>query len=92
MNGITPNICPCCHRNLVITQLHCEQCGTTLSGSFVSLFHQFSEDEQLFIKNFILNSGSFKSVARQMGKSYPTIRKILDHIISKMECKSEKSK
>ena len=85
MTGTVPNICPCCHRNLVITQLHCEQCGTTLSGSFVSSFQQFSDDEQLFIKNFILNSGSLKSVARQIDKSYPTVRKMLNHIINKIE-------
>ena len=81
-----PNNCPSCHHNLIITQLHCNQCGVNLSGYFASSFHQFSEDEQLFIKNFVLNDGSLKSVARQMNKSYPTIRKMLDHIINKIEC------
>jgi hypothetical protein len=68
----------------MITQLHCAQCGANISGSFVSSFHQFSEDELLFIKNFVVNSGSLKSVARQINKSYPTVRKILNHIISKI--------
>jgi len=85
MNSALPNFCPCCNQNLTITQLHCEQCGTTLSGTFISPLNQLSEDDLLFIKNFVLNSGSLKHVAMKMDKSYPTVRKMLNHIIKKME-------
>jgi hypothetical protein len=85
MTKTIPNSCPCCHQKLVITELHCEQCETRLTGSYVSLFHQFSEDEQLFIENFILNDGSLKSLAEQMNINYPTVRKMLDQIISKIK-------
>ena len=84
MKKALPDSCPSCHHHLMITQLQCDRCGAGLSGSFVSSFHQFSKDEQLFIKNFILNDGNLKSVARQIDKSYPTIRKMLDQIISKI--------
>ena len=70
---------------MMVTLLHCEQCETNLSGSFVSLFYQFSEEEQLFIKDFILNNGRLKSIAQQMNKSYPTVRKMLNQIIRKIE-------
>jgi len=85
MTKALPNNCPCCHQNMMITQLHCEQCGTNLSGSFVSLFHKFTDEEQLFIKDFVINSGNLKSLALQMNISYPTIRKILNQIIIKIE-------
>ena len=84
MTKTVPNNCPCCHSDLVITELHCDLCGTNLSGSFVSSFHQFSEDEQLFIKNFMLNGGNLKSLAQQMNISYPTVRKMLNQIINKI--------
>ena len=85
MTGTLPNHCPCCNQRLIVIQLHCEECGTNLTGSFVSPFHQFSEDEQLFIRNFVLHSGSIKSVARQMGKSYPTVRKMLNNLIKQLD-------
>ena len=85
MNSALPNFCPCCNQNLIITQLHCGQCGTILSGTFISLFNQLSEDDLLFIKNFVLNSGSLKHLSKQIDKSYPTVRKMLNQIIKKME-------
>lgn len=85
MIGKLPTHCPCCNQCLMITQLHCESCGTNLLGSFVPPFNQLSEEEQLFIKIFVLHSGSLKSVAQQMKISYPTIRKILNQIISEIE-------
>ena len=86
MTGILPNTCPCCHQNtLIVKDVFCEKCGTTLSGSFISPFNQFTDDEQVFIKIFIQKSGSLKSVAQLMNKSYPTIRKMLNQIINKIE-------
>ena len=80
-----PNKCPSCHRHLMTTQLQCNQCGVNVSGYFVSFFHQFSDEDQLFIKIFVLNDGNLKSVAQETNKSYPTVRKMLDQIISKMD-------
>ena len=85
MTKLSPNLCPCCKQTLIINHLHCEQCGTNVSGSFISSFHQFSEDELLFIRDFVLNSGKLKLIALKMDKSYPTIRKMLNRIINKIE-------
>lgn len=44
------------------------------------------EDEDLvFIKKFILASGSLKEMAGQYGVTYPTVRLRLDRLIQKIE-------
>jgi hypothetical protein len=44
------------------------------------------EDEDLvFIKKFILASGSLKEVAGQYGVTYPTVRLRLDRLIQKIQ-------
>lgn len=44
------------------------------------------EDEDVvFIKKFLLASGSLKEVARQYGVSYPTVRLRLDRLIQKIQ-------
>lgn len=44
------------------------------------------EDEDLvFIKKFILASGSLKEMARQYGVTYPTVRLRLDRLIQKIQ-------
>lgn len=44
-----------------------------------------TSDEETFIKNFILNSGSFKNLQREYQVSYPTVRHKLDIIIAKVQ-------
>ncbi len=44
------------------------------------------EEEDLeFIKNFILNSGSLKEIAKIYNVSYPTVRIRLDRLIEKIK-------
>ncbi|PER08738.1 DUF2089 family protein [Bacillus cereus] len=38
-----------------------------------------------FIRKFILNSGSLKSIAKDYDVSYPTVRTMLDKLIQKIE-------
>ncbi|PSA95819.1 hypothetical protein C6370_00075 [Bacillus atrophaeus] len=38
-----------------------------------------------FIRKFILNSGSLKSMAKDYDVSYPTVRTMLDKLIQKIE-------
>lgn len=44
-----------------------------------------SDDELLFLKRFLLHSGSLKNLAGEFGVSYPTIRTRLDRLIAKVE-------
>lgn len=42
------------------------------------------EEDGVFIKNFILASGSLKEMAAQYGVTYPTVRLRLDRLIQKI--------
>ena len=42
------------------------------------------EEELVFIKKFVLSSGSLKEVAGQYGVTYPTVRLRLDRLIQKI--------
>ncbi|WP_311079233.1 DUF2089 family protein [Paenibacillus polymyxa] len=42
-----------------------------------------------FIRKFIVNSGSLKSMANDYGVSYPTVRTMLDKLIRKIELNSK---
>lgn len=81
-----PIICPSCESQLSVTELSCTECKTVVSGKYVlPLLLQIPEEEQQFILDFFLSSGSLKEMANQMGKSYPTVRNKLDDIIEKVK-------
>ena len=42
------------------------------------------EEDLVFIRNFILASGSLKEIAKQYGVTYPTVRLRLDKVIQKV--------
>ncbi len=80
-----PIQCPSCENSLSVTQLTCGNCATTVAGNYkLPLLLQIPEEEQNFILQFFLSSGSLKEIASQMGNSYPTVRNKLDDIISKI--------
>lgn len=85
MNPKLPINCPSCEKALSVSQLSCSNCHTTVSGNYsLPLLLQIPEEEQNFILDFFLTSGSLKEMAVQMGKSYPTVRNKLDDIIQKI--------
>ncbi|KFI93429.1 hypothetical protein BISA_1516 [Bifidobacterium saguini DSM 23967] len=43
------------------------------------------DEDMMFIKRFLLASGSMKEVASQYGVSYPTVRLRLDRLIQKIQ-------
>lgn len=86
MNPKLPVSCPSCESQLSVTELSCPECSTRVSGRYLlPLLLQIPEDEQQFILDFFLSSGSLKEMANQMGKSYPTVRNKLDDIIEKIK-------
>lgn len=81
-----PTICPSCGGVLSVKSLHCAECDTTISGQFeVHPILRLSVEEQQFVMAFIRCSGSLKQMAADMGLSYPTVRNILDDIITKLQ-------
>lgn len=80
-----PTRCPSCEADLKLTKLSCETCHTAVTGTFdLPLLLQLSQEQQDFILQFFLNSGSLKQMALQMNISYPTVRNKLDDIIEQI--------
>jgi len=80
-----PSVCPSCSAALKITSLGCEACETIVSGKFeLPVLAKISADDQQFILDFIKSSGSLKEMAQKRNLSYPTVRNMLDDLISKL--------
>ena len=77
--------CPVCHHDLVVKALQCTNCETQLSGEFtLSKFNYLDTEKLYFIEVFVKNRGSIKAIEKEMGLSYPTIKKMLDEVIEQL--------
>ena len=78
-------IYPVCGEKLHVTQLSCCQCGTQISGDFaLSKFNALSREELAFAETFLRVQGSIREMEKELGISYPTVKKNLETIIRKM--------
>ena len=81
-----PTSCPSCHAQLKVKSLTCESCSTEVTGSYdLPVLALLSDSDQQFILRFVKNSGSLKEMASELKLSYPTVRNMLNEIISKIE-------
>ncbi|MGE0003421.1 MAG: DUF2089 domain-containing protein [Candidatus Izemoplasmatales bacterium] len=75
--------CPVCHHDLMVERLVCDHCGSGLDGKFaLSKFNYLDTDKLYFIEIFVKNRGNIKAIEKEMDLSYPTIKKMLDDVIS----------
>ena len=80
-----PISCPSCASVLSVSELCCDNCHTAIKGKYIlPEFLKLSSDDQNFILNFVKESGSLKNMAQRLGLSYPTVRNMLDDMISKL--------
>ena len=80
-----PAKCPSCQSEMVVTQLSCVSCDTSIVGQYPqSGFAQLSEESLGFLEIFVRNRGNVKEMEREMGQSYWTIRSRLDKVIIEM--------
>ncbi|MCA4776477.1 DUF2089 family protein [Empedobacter stercoris] len=80
-----PVLCPSCTEELAVEKLICNNCETQVVGNYeLPLFLKLSSEEQHFIMQFFLSSGSLKDMAKQMDVSYPTMRNKVDDLIHKI--------
>ena len=74
--------CPVCNGQLRIAKLMCDECGIGLEGDLpASRLSLLSGDQEQFVETFLVSGGNIKEVERQLGISYPTVRKKLDEVI-----------
>jgi hypothetical protein len=55
------------------------------AGDVRACFDDLSDEDLMFVKRFVLASGSQKELARAYGISYPTVRLRLDRLIQKIQ-------
>lgn len=80
-----PFICPGCAAELKVQSLSCSDCDTVVSGTFsLPLLSQLTDEDQLFILDFVKSSGSLKLMAEKLKLSYPSVRNRLDDIIGQL--------
>ncbi|NLA78184.1 MAG: DUF2089 domain-containing protein [Erysipelothrix sp.] len=77
--------CPICQGNLIATKLSCPSCQIEITGAFkLSSFSNLTKEELDFVAGFISVYGNIKEMEKMFNISYPTVKKNLDLIISKM--------
>ena len=70
---------------MVVSQLSCTVCETTVVGAYaLSPFSFLSEDSLAFLEKFIKAKGNVKEMEREMDKSYWVIRNQLDKVVAEM--------
>lgn len=75
--------CPVCSSRLEVTELHCNDCDTTIRGSFkLDKFSYLSKEQKYFIEVFLKNRGNIKEIEKDLGISYPTVKKNLENVIN----------
>lgn len=80
-----PVRCPSCESKLHVSKLVCQTCETQVLGNYaLPVFLYLEPEEQEFIIEFLMSSGSIKEMAQKIGKSYPTVRNRLDDLIEKI--------
>lgn len=80
-----PTVCPSCDSTLNVSQMKCPSCKTEVSGEYeLPVLLKLNREEQEFVVNFLLSSGSIKEMAKQAGLSYPTMRNKMDDLITKV--------
>ena len=78
-------MCPYCYGRMEIERLKCPECNISVEGKFpLSKLARLNFENQKFILDFILASGSLKEMAEKMSVSYPTIRNKLDRVIESL--------
>ncbi len=87
---ILPVTCPSCAGRMKVQRLHCANCETSIEGAFeLPVLNYLNSEELDFVLQFVKTSGSIKDMSTQLGLSYPTVRNMLDDLITKIS-KTEK--
>ncbi len=85
--------CPACNHELAIAKYRCPNCHTEISGHFESCrFCHLDPQIQNFILVFIAQRGNIKLVEKELGISYPTVKKNLHTAIEALGLDADLSK
>jgi hypothetical protein len=75
--------CPVCEAGLKVTELSCPSCRSKLITELETCaFCNLSPDLYRFLEVFLKSRGNIKEVEKELGISYPTVRKRLDDLLA----------
>ncbi|OYD16392.1 hypothetical protein CH330_02965 [candidate division WOR-3 bacterium JGI_Cruoil_03_51_56] len=75
--------CPVCNSSMVISELRCESCGTSVKGKFkIPILCQLPSGLYEFLLVFVKNRGVIREVEQELGISYPTVKARLDAVLA----------
>lgn len=85
MSRVVLGKCPVCSNRLRVVKLHCDSCNTEISGDFeLDRFSYLNKEQKYFVEIFIKKRGNIKEIEKELGISYPTVRRNLDQVIEAM--------
>ena len=74
--------CPVCDGRLEPVKLKCSSCEMAMEGRFpISKLGLLPSDQQQFVEAFLVARGNIKEVEKELGISYPTVRKKLAEVV-----------
>jgi len=77
--------CPTCGSELVVSEVTCTVCDTTVRSRYAPCpFCRLAPEDLAFMLLFVKSRGNVKDMERELGVSYWTIRGRLNEIISAM--------
>jgi hypothetical protein len=83
MNDRIMSKCLKCGSNMYISELKCEECGTSIMGNFgIHKVMELPDDVFEFMLVFIKNRGNIRDIEKELGISYPTVRSRLDTLLA----------
>lgn len=75
--------CPVCSTDLRVTEYTCPACATRIVTDLAACeFCGLDSDLLRFLRVFLAARGNIKVVERELGISYPTVRKRLDDLLA----------
>lgn len=85
-----PQQCPVCTSKLVVQELKCDTCKTTITGRFeTSRLAALTQEQLKFVEIFLKVRGSIKEMERELNISYPTVRNRLEQVVEALGYKQE---
>ena len=76
------NRCPVCDGQFEPVRLRCNNYELAVEGRFpISRLGLLTPEQQQFEENFLVTRGNIKEVEKELGISYPTVRKRLDDVV-----------
>ena len=80
-----PTKCPTCGDQLHLTKLTCNNCRTEVTGEMdFCKYCMLDGKNKLFLDTFLKCRGNIKDVERELSISYPTVKGLLDELLSSL--------